>query len=188
MPARRLFSLIVAVALLALAAPVALAGGGGGGGGPCAGFGSGPVLVMLDNCFNAVAHSVEPGATLRVRNDGELPHTFTAVDGSFDSGVLQPGQSAEIRVGEAGVFGAYCTLHGSKAGGGMAGALVVGSPAAASAGAGPLQLSAVGLAGVVLGGGAAWAYAGRRRAAAPVTAAPAPVIAPAAPLTSEPGD
>jgi len=185
MPKRRVFVLFVVLAGLCLAAPAALAGGGGGGGGgPCRGFGGGADLVLLDNCFDAVAHSVDAGATLRIRNDGELPHTFTAVDGSFDSGVLQPGQSAEIRVGEAGVFGAYCTLHGSPAGGGMAGALVVGAPSAASAGAGPLQLGVVGLAGVALGGGAALAYAGRRRAPLPV---PAPA-GPPAPLPAEPGD
>jgi hypothetical protein len=118
-----------------------------------------------------------------VRNDGELPHTYTAVDGSFDTGLLQPGQSAEIRVGDAGVFGAYCTLHGSSAGGGMAGALVVGDPAAASAAANPWQFGVAGLAGVALGGGAALAYASRRRALAPAVAAPMPAALPA-----EPGD
>lgn len=118
--------LIVLGALLLLPGPVAA--GGGAGGGPCSGFSSGERLIMRDNCFDGVAHFVTQGTALLVENDGELPHSFTAVDGSFDSGILGPGESTTINLGEDGVQKVICTLHGPREGAGMAGVLLVGQP------------------------------------------------------------
>ena len=116
------------VGLIILWPGAVMAGGGGGGGGPCAGFASGTTLVMEDNCFSGIAHFARVGNTLLVRNDGDLPHSFTAVDGSFDTGLLQPGQTATIALETDGITTAYCTLHGTADGNGMAGVLVVGNP------------------------------------------------------------
>lgn len=117
----------IALAALALAVPgVALAGGGGGG--PCPAYASGPLMSMEDNCFAGIAHFVEEGQPLEVRNNGRIDHTFTSVDGLFDSGSLSYGETFEISGLEAGVYKIVCTLHGSADGHGMAGVLIVGDP------------------------------------------------------------
>lgn len=163
----------------ALVSAPAWAGGGahlagGGGGGACAGFGgsaSGAETVVLrDLCIDPVGLSVGSGATITVRNDGELPHTFTAVDGSFDTGVLQPGDEAEVTVPDAAsAVPVYCTLHASAEGDGMAGLVAVdtGTAAAAQAAAGtstPWLAAAGGLAAGALGG---WLLARRRAPMSP---------------------
>jgi hypothetical protein len=124
---RRLVVCSVAAGLLVMVTGTAWAGGGGGGGGGhCSGFGEGTTIWMRDSCYEGVAQFVPVGSTLRVVNEGEVPHSLTAVDGAFDTGTLQPGQEAELTVGEAGVIRYYCLLHGSAQGGGMAGVLIVG--------------------------------------------------------------
>jgi plastocyanin len=102
------------------------AGGGGHGGSSCPGYAEGPTIEMLDNCFKGTTHFVEPGSAVTVKNSGQLPHSLTAVDGAFDIGTLEPGKSATVEVSDAGVVRVYCTLHGSRDGGGMTGVLVVG--------------------------------------------------------------
>jgi hypothetical protein len=105
-----------------------------------------------------------------VQNEGGVPHSFTAVDGSFDTGLLAPGESAEIPLGADGIVRAFRTLHGTAQGAGMAGVLVVGEPSAS--GAPPYQAAAVGTFGLALGGGiAAAAFWRRGRATAPVNPA-----------------
>ncbi len=113
---------------LLLVSPLLAAAGGGFGGGPCAGFARGEALVMRDSCFDGVAHFVPAGTRLVVRNDGQAPHSLTAIDGSFDTGLLQTGETAEIVLEEPGIVPVYCTLHGNVHGEGMAGVLIVGEP------------------------------------------------------------
>jgi hypothetical protein len=214
----RLALCLTLFALLTLSPSAALAGGGGGGGGgPCAGFASGAKLIMRDSCFNGVAHFAEAGTTLEIYNEGEYPHSFTAVDGSFDSGVLDRGESVKVTLGEAGMVQVYCVLHGRATGEGMAGLLIVGEPAVLGTGGGggessaaltrqneatltaleaqaatltdlraelaavrqsvdaraadprPLQATALGLLGTLLGGGALAAVVYRRRPSAIVS-------------------
>ena len=121
---RRVFLL---TAILIMVPSVAGAGGGGSIS-LCPAYSSGTTISVLDSCFNGIAHSAPLGQTLTVSNDGELPHTLTAVDGSFDTGQLQPGQTAELTFDEAGIYKVFCTLHGSVDGSGMAGLLIAGEP------------------------------------------------------------
>lgn len=135
----------VTAAAMATAAP-ALAGGGGGGGGPCPAYAPEDVteIVLLDNCFGPVSATAPAGTTLTIRNDGAQPHTYTAVDGSFDTGVLQPGDATTIELpATAGTLPVYCTLHADQDGNGMAGTITLptgtastglGTPAAALVG------------------------------------------------------
>lgn len=127
--------LLVAVVLLLLLPGVASAGGGGGIS-QCPGFAAGTTVSMLDSCFNGTAHFAPTGTALTIRNDGEIPHTFTAVDGTFQSGQVQPGNTFELTIDEPGVYEVFCSLHGTADGQGMAGVLVVGeaeaSPVAAA--------------------------------------------------------
>ena len=119
--------LLLAGALLLI--PGTAYAGGGGGGGICPGFAEGTVISMWDSCFSGTAHFAPAGASLTVSNDGGLPHTFTAADGSFDSGTLQPGETFELIVDEPQIVRVFCSLHGTAQGDGMAGVLVVGTPA-----------------------------------------------------------
>jgi plastocyanin len=123
---RRLFLLTT---ILVLAMVPAVAGAGGGGSiSLCPAFSSGTTVSVLDSCFNGIAHTAPLGETLTVRNDGEFPHTVTAIDGSFDTGQLAPGETTTLSFDEAGIYKVYCTLHGSVDGLGMAGLLIVGEP------------------------------------------------------------
>lgn len=120
--------LAIAIALIVSIPGVASAGGGGGDISQCRGFATGTSISMLDSCFDAFAHSAPTDAAITISNDGFLPHSFTAVDGSFDSGTLEPGQDFELIVDEPGIYQVFCTLHGTAEGAGMAGVLVVGEP------------------------------------------------------------
>lgn len=115
----------IVVGGLLLATPT-LAGGGGGA--ACHATSSGRQLTMLDSCFDGIAHEVPAGTTLTVTNRGEMSHTITAVDGSFDSGSLAPGHTFQIQLDRAGDMPVYCTLHGTAEGQGMAGVLQVSGP------------------------------------------------------------
>jgi hypothetical protein len=101
-------------------------------------------VVLRDNCFDKVAFSVQPGADLLVVNEGGQSHSYTAVDGSFNTGLLKPGQTAHITLGSAGIVQVYCTLHGTASGEGMAGVVLVGDPALASAASGGMPAEAKG--------------------------------------------
>ena len=55
---------------------------------------------------------VELGTTVTwTNNDQAMPHTVTAVDGSFDSGQLSAGQAFSFTFDKPGEFEYYCTLH-----------------------------------------------------------------------------
>ena len=114
--------------LILVMVPAVAGAGGGGSVSVCPAYSSGTTISVLDSCFNGIAHSAPLGQTLTVSNDGEIPHTLTAVDGTFDTGQLQPGQTAELAFDQAGIYKVFCTLHGSVDGSGMAGLLIVGEP------------------------------------------------------------
>ncbi len=125
---RRAGLLALVAAMLVAAPSVALAGGGGQQAGACPGFAEGARISMLDGCFDGVAHFAPAGETLTIVNTGHAQHNYVAVDGSFDTGWIQPGQQRELRDVAPGVYRVFCTLHGSSTGQGMAGVLVVGHP------------------------------------------------------------
>lgn len=114
------------VVALVLALPGVASAGGGGDISQCPGFAQGTTISMLDSCFDGIAHFAPAGTALTVRNDGALPHTYTAVDGSFDSGQLQPGETFTLTVDQPGVVQVFCALHGTAEGEGMAGTLMIG--------------------------------------------------------------
>ncbi len=132
--------MVVAAVAVALAVPVAAhAGGGAQDAGKCPGFAEGTTVEMLDGCFDGVAHfSPGPGAILTVENAGDAPHTYTAVDRSFDTGIVEAGESVELPEIAPGVYRVFCTLHGTTRGEGMAGVLIVGDLAAAKSGTVPI--------------------------------------------------
>lgn len=118
---RKMFGILILAGLF----PGVIAGGGHGGS-VCDGFDTGSTVRMLDSCFAGTAHFTQTGSSVVIENEGRLPHTFTAADGSFDSGQISPGSSFELNLDTPGIYKVYCTLHGTAKGQGMAGVLVVG--------------------------------------------------------------
>jgi plastocyanin len=93
--------------------------------------------------FDPSELSVAAGTTLLVANVGGKPHTLTADDGSFDTGVIDPGaeggrfagKNASVTLDKAGTFKFHCEIHPAA----MQGVVTVTGEAAA---AGPAQASA----------------------------------------------
>lgn len=71
--------------------------------------------------FSPASYPEEAGGTVSWINDDSVPHTVTADDDSFDSGILQPGQRYEHAFNASGTVGYHCKIHAS-----MKGAIVVG--------------------------------------------------------------
>ncbi len=140
--------LMIALTVLLLVPGVASAGGGGVDPSACAGYSEGTEIAMQDSCFSGTAHFVPSGTTVTVTNVGFMPHSITAVDGSFDTGLVDGGGTAELSFGEPGIYRVFCTLHGTAAGEGMAGVVLVGD-ALPDAMAAPLDVSS--FEGVVAG-------------------------------------
>ena len=132
---RRLLLLTIAGAALVVTPATANARPAGGGGGvfSCAAFADTTTITMRDNCFAAQTTFVKPGTKITVNNGGETSHTITAVDGTFDSHRIEPGQTFEVPLDHAGVYRYYCSLHGTSEDNGMAGVLIVGKAGASSA-------------------------------------------------------
>lgn len=123
---RYLMTVFVLATGLVLLPGAVVATAGGGGGGLCSGFGEGATIVMRDSCFEGTGHVVPEGrSSITVTNEGQAPHTITAADDSFDSGIIEPGQSFELTLGGSDPVPIYCTLHGTAEGAGMAGLLVM---------------------------------------------------------------
>jgi plastocyanin len=87
--------------------------------------------------------TVAAGTTLLVANVGGKPHTLTADDGSFDTGVVEPGaeggrfagKNASVTLNKAGTFKFHCEVHPAV----MKGVVTVTGQ---GGGAGPAQASA----------------------------------------------
>lgn len=123
-PTRILPLIALVVAVLAGPAAVHAHAGVGGSSGLCDGFSRGAEVTMLDNCFAGTAQLVGADVSvLDIENQGQLPHTFTATDGSFDLH-LDPGEAGTVELRDAAVVPVYCTLHGTSRGQGMAGVVV----------------------------------------------------------------
>jgi plastocyanin len=68
-------------------------------------------VQMRDFSFAPSSISVRSGSSLTFVNTGAAPHTVTAADRSFDSGLVQPGGVYTRRFTQPGVIQYVCTLH-----------------------------------------------------------------------------
>jgi plastocyanin len=104
-------------------------------------------VSMGDNFFSPASVSIATGDTVTWTNNGQAPHSATADDGSFDTGVFNGGQSRSHTFSRAGTFSYFCTVHasmrgtvrvlaasngGGQGGGGTAGSSGTGSSEAAA--------------------------------------------------------
>lgn len=141
--------MVALVTAMLLVGDISAAEAGGGGG--CVGFSEGSSVALRDYCLDGAAHFGDADEPLAVVNEGRVAHDYTAVDGSFATGRLDPSESVELSDVEPGVHRVVCTLHSSPDGGGMAGVLIVGEVNGVADGA-----SEAAPATAFLAGGAGW--------------------------------
>ena len=72
-------------------------------------------IVIADFAFVG-DQEVPVGERVVVTNTDGASHTWTAVDGSFDSGTLAEGDSFEFTFDEPGMFEFFCAIHPSMVG------------------------------------------------------------------------
>jgi plastocyanin len=66
---------------------------------------------MIDNAYDPFDIEVRAGSSITWTNIGELPHTITARDESFDSGFLMTGESWTRQFDQVEVYEYFCTIH-----------------------------------------------------------------------------
>lgn len=80
--------------------------------------------TMGDEAFDPNPVRIETGETVRWTNNDTVDHTVTAVDGTWDSGVIPPGETFSREFTEEDEeFEYYCTIHPSQRG-----TVIVGEP------------------------------------------------------------
>ena len=87
-------------------------------------------VSIQDYFFDPADAAVEPGTSIVWVNQGQEPHTVTADDGSFDSGVLNPGDSFMVTFLGSGTLTYHCEIHPSMVGSVTVGAAGGGGEAA----------------------------------------------------------
>ncbi len=75
--------------------------------------GTANTVDIRDFAFSPGNLQVPVGATVTFTNDDSAPHTATAKDGSWDTGILNQGQSKTITFDKAGDYTYYCKIHPS---------------------------------------------------------------------------
>jgi len=70
-----------------------------------------PADTISDFQFTPATLTVHVGDTITWTNNGPAPHSATAYDHSFDTGLLQKRQSASHTFTTAGTFTYFCTVH-----------------------------------------------------------------------------
>lgn len=70
--------------------------------------------VSIENFSFGGATTVSPGEQITVSNVDSAPHTMTANDGSFDTGILNSGSTATLTMPTTpGTYQFFCSLHPS---------------------------------------------------------------------------
>jgi plastocyanin len=76
--------------------------------------GSAEQTIVIENFAFAPGNLQVPiGAKVTWTNRDSAPHSATARDGTWDTGVLANGKSATLVFGSPGTFDYYCTVHPS---------------------------------------------------------------------------
>jgi plastocyanin len=75
-----------------------------------------PAMAMVEGNVSDInswgfAVSVQAGQSVAWTNQGTQAHTATAADGSFDTGLVQPGETGSVQFDTPGVFAYVCTPH-----------------------------------------------------------------------------
>ncbi|MFQ5796458.1 MAG: cupredoxin domain-containing protein [Candidatus Bipolaricaulia bacterium] len=86
------------------------------------------VIEMFDFDYTLESLTIPAGTKVRFVNTGQVLHSATADDGSFDTGLLGNGGEATVTFDEVGFFPYYCQLHGTPGGGGMSASITAIDP------------------------------------------------------------
>jgi plastocyanin len=68
-------------------------------------------VVIKNFAFAPDKVSVAKGTAIKVTNEDGAAHTFSAKDGSFNTGDLGGGATKTVKVEQAGTFDVYCKIH-----------------------------------------------------------------------------
>jgi LPXTG-motif cell wall-anchored protein len=68
-------------------------------------------VTIADFSFAPASITIDVGDTVTWNNNGPTPHSATANDGSFDTGILKKGQSGSHTFNQAGSFSYFCKPH-----------------------------------------------------------------------------
>jgi plastocyanin len=68
-------------------------------------------IDIRDLAYHPGQTEIPVGTTVTWTNSDTVPHTATATDGTFDSGVFDPGESYSYTFDEAGTFDYTCLIH-----------------------------------------------------------------------------
>lgn len=99
---------------------------------------AGNEVAVVDSSFQPASLTVTAGEAVTWTSSGSLPHTVTSSSGAFDSNpdcasfsdggsgaCMDNGETYSFTFDAPGTYAYYCKLHGTSAGGGMAGTIVV---------------------------------------------------------------
>lgn len=103
--------------------------------------GAGHAVTIADFAFSPATLTITAGDTVTWTNEDAMVHTATSVDGAFDSGDLEQGDSYSLTFTTPGTYDYLCTPHPS-----MTGRIVVvaaANPAPSAAPSGELPNVAV---------------------------------------------
>ena len=68
-------------------------------------------VTIADFSFSPASLTIDQGDTVTWVNNGPTPHSATANNGSFNTGILKKGQSASHTFDQAGTYSYYCQPH-----------------------------------------------------------------------------
>ena len=60
--------------------------------------------------------TVAAGTEITIENRDDAAHTFTEVDGAFDTGSVSGGESTTVVIDEPGTYAYFCAIHPSMTG------------------------------------------------------------------------
>jgi plastocyanin len=72
---------------------------------------SGNTIAIKNFSFSPAPLVAKAGSAIKVTNDDSTPHTLTADDKSFDTGVLNGGSGGTIKLGGPGTYTYHCEIH-----------------------------------------------------------------------------
>jgi plastocyanin len=103
------FVVFLVLALVGIAAPTSAS--------PIAAQPAATVTVSIrDNFFSPRKRVVKPGTKVTWRNDGDVRHSATAFNGSFDTNRLAPGSSRSFTFRKLGKYRYFCKVHDGMTG------------------------------------------------------------------------
>lgn len=108
--------LISTSTLLAIALVIAACSGSSGEPAPTTAASGAELDITIEGFSYTGAETAAVGDTVSITNEDTIGHTWTEVDGEFDSGTLAEGETFEFTFDEAGEFDYFCSVHPEMAG------------------------------------------------------------------------